>query len=65
MLSKYAVHPASHNWPRESNDPDANLLNKCTCLACRGRDGTSSVAVCVAWSMMPSGYLTLTPLTDG
>ena len=51
-----AVHPASHNWPKETREC-CNLGTKCACNAEDGNMGTSmgSDAVSVAVSTDPSG----------
>ena len=44
------------------SEPDASLLKRRTCRACAGIDGMLSVAVCVALSVFPFGYLTVISL---
>ena len=47
LFSNNAVHPASHNCPIESNDPEANLGKICAVRAALGSIGRSNSAWCV------------------
>ena len=57
-LSNRAVHPASHNWPMDSNEPDANLENMCARRASGGNCRMSSRAVCVDFIVAWFGSMT-------
>ena len=65
FLSKVAVHPASHSWPMDSKEPDANELKMCVRLECSGSCGISSSAVCVDCIVSLLGNWTVMPLEVG
>lgn len=58
VLSKVAMHPASHSWPIESKDPDFMLGKMWARHALDGTYGNGIMPVCVDVMKLPSGKRT-------